>query len=141
MRYEDMLHMPHHVSSTRPHMTLEERAAQFSPFAALTGYGDLLSETARQTEAWMEPGADDISRLDTCLQVLQQHLPERPAVTVTFFQPDSRKEGGSYRTLTGTLHRIDPLKRVLILDSGEVVPLRYLTDLSSPLLDRCLDLF
>ncbi len=136
MRYDDILHLPHHVSSTRPPMPLADRAAQFSPFAALTGYDAVLAEAARLTDAWVEPGEEDVERLNDCLRILCEHLREKPEVRVTFFQPDSRKEGGAYLTRSGRLKRVDEARRCLVLDSGETIPLSFLTDLSGPLLER-----
>ena len=102
-RYDDIISLPHHQSKTRPHMPLIDRAAQFSPFAALTGYDDAVKETARQTERKAELSEE----MQTCLQEKLQIL--------TYFEADEKKAGGTYRTIRGRVLRIDEYRRVIVL--------------------------
>ncbi len=118
-RYDDLLDLPHHQSASRPHMGRLERAAQFSPSAALTGYGALVEDTARLTDSRPVPGDEELRRLDETFRALAAR-PE-PAVTLTRFIPDEKKAGGRLETLTGRIRRIDPVERLLWLrvpDSG-----------------------
>lgn len=127
--YDDIIHLPHHVSSTRPHMPTIDRAAQFQPFRALTGYEDSVRETARQTQARVELTDEEKSRLDGILQMLADSLDGRPQVVLTYFQPDKKKTGGAYVTTTGQLKQIDDVDGVLILLGGERIVIEDLLDI------------
>lgn len=120
-RYDDIIDLPHHVSTTHHRMSMLERAAQFQPFRALTGYEVALGETARLTENRIELTEDEKALLDTKLQKLADNLASHPLVTVTYFQPDKKKSGGEYVTTTGQLKKIDDYEGVLILLGGERV--------------------
>ena len=117
-RYDDLLGLPHHVSAVHPHMSLYDRAAQFAPFKALTGYEDDVEETARLTDERMELDEERIEQLDARLQLLEEHLAEAPVVSLTFFVPDERKDGGSYETVSGIVKKIDTVRRVIVLRDG-----------------------
>lgn len=134
--YEDIICLPHHVSKVHPPMGRLNRAAQFSPFAALSGYEEAVEETARLTQEWVEPEESERARLDEKLQILQHYAQTRPALTVTYFEPDSRKEGGAYRTLEGIFKTIDPCARKLILSGETPVPVDRIVGLDSPLFDK-----
>lgn len=121
--YSDILHLPHPVSSTRRRMTAEERAAQFAPFAALTGFGAVIVETARTTDARIELDDGAREELDARLRVLQEHRADRPPVAVTYFVPDERKEGGAYVTALGEVKKLDPIARTLVLTDGSSIAL------------------
>lgn len=112
-----MLTLPHPVSATHPRMSLQDRAAQFSPFAALTGYEDALKETARLTEDFAELEEDSKQEIDRILQYLREH-PEQFAVQITYFEADAKKSGGHYRTITGNIRRIDNDTRTLRMSDG-----------------------
>ncbi|MBR5869324.1 MAG: hypothetical protein IKZ21_07735, partial [Clostridia bacterium] len=103
--YEDIIHLSHHVSQTRPPMSMEERAAQFSPFSALTGYEEAIRETGRLTDARWDPGEERLAVLNTQFQILTDRLEERPEITVTYFVPDERKTGGAYLTSRGNVRK------------------------------------
>ena len=122
-KYDDIIDMPHHVSSRRAGMPLADRAAQFSPFAALTGYEDVIEETGRLTQPATELTESAIEQLNEKLQILAQNAHLTPPVTVTYFQPDLRKEGGSYVTVSGYVKRVDPYEQVLRLTDGREIPL------------------
>lgn len=108
-KYDDIIHLPHHVSPTRPRMSMKERAAQFSPFAALTGHDEAIRETGRVTSEKIELSEDEKNVLDREHQLILSALGQgdRPSVTMTHFQPDPRKEGGEYVTVTGEVEKID----------------------------------
>lgn len=122
-KYDDILNLPHHVSSTRPHMSMHDRAAQFSPFAALTGYDDTVRETARLTDEKQELTADRITDLNQKIAFLKEHAEERPEITVEYFIPDEKKSGGKYVTLSGKFRRIDEYNHNMVFTSGEEIPL------------------
>lgn len=131
--YDDILHLPHHVSVNRPHMQRTDRAAQFSPFAALNGHEAAIGETARLTEEKIELAEDRREELNRRLQILADWLPEPVTVTVTYFRPDPRKQGGAYATVTGRLKKFDCLRSVMILADRTEIPLEDLLEVESPL--------
>lgn len=116
--YEDIIGLPHHVSTVHPQMSIYDRAAQFSPFAALTGHEAAIQETARLTEEQAELNEDKKEELNEKLQELIAHAEEHLAVTVTYFKPDDRKEGGKYETVTGTFRKIRDYDKMFILEDG-----------------------
>lgn len=120
--YADIIDLPHHVSKKHPQMAMEKRAAQFSPFAAVSGHDEAIHETARLTDEQLELSEDEIALIDEMLQRLREHIKEQPEVTVTYFQPDEKKNGGAYVTLIGSAKKIDEFKQVLILQEGTSIP-------------------
>lgn len=130
-QYDDIIRLPHHVSKTRPQMSMLDRAAQFSPFAALTGYDDAIKETGRLTDAKVEIGDEERDRLDRKQQYLQEIIADRPEITVTYFVPDEKKAGGSYTSHTGNLKRIDYFERLFVLTDGTKIPLDEIVDIES----------
>lgn len=129
--YEDILHLPHHVSPTRPQMSMEDRAAQFSPFAALVGYDAAIDETARQTEAQIVLSEDRKAELDLVMQQLLRQLDRKPEVAVRYFVPDERKAGGAYLRTIGRVKKIDFFTRVLFFTDGIQIPLDNIIELES----------
>ena len=113
--YNDIIHLPRHVSKRHPQMSLYNRAAQFAPFSALTGYGEAIAETARQTNPKIEMMEDDRQLMDRKLLLLTNHLEEEPTITITYFQPDGRKSGGQYLTITGVVKAIRTNERIIIM--------------------------
>ena len=113
--YDDIIHLSRHVSKRHPQMSLYNRAAQFAPFAALMGYGEAIAETARQTTPKIEIMEDDRQLMDRKLLLLTNHLEEEPMVSITFFQPDRRKSGGQYLTITGVVKAIRTNERIIIM--------------------------
>ena len=119
--YDDIINLPHHTSPKRPRMSMLDRAAQFSPFAALTGYDAAVKETARLTQERIELDEYEKGKLDRQLQIIREHLKEQPEITITYFQPDSRKAGGVYLSLTGHVKKIDDYEKcVIMLDKQKV---------------------
>ena len=131
--YHDILHHAHHVSPTRAKMSMIERAAQFAPFAALTGYDAAIAETARLTGGKVELDECEKSELDRKLQILQDHCREFPPVRVTHFVADQRKEGGAYVITEGTCKKVDSHAQLLILTAGQCIPLGDILELESAL--------
>lgn len=129
--YDDIINLPHHVSDTRPRMPMRDRAAQFSPFAALSGYGDAIAETARPTDERIELDGSPLAVLDAKLRFLADILTEQPEITVTYFRQEKRKAGGEYLTVTGRLKKLDEYGRALTLLSGERIPFDDIFDISS----------
>lgn len=127
--YDDIINLPHHVSASRPQMSRENRAAQFSPFAALTGYDAAVKETARLTDERMELDEDAISVLDMKLSILTDRIAAHPEIIVTYFQEDERKTGGAYGTVTGAVKKIDSYERVVVLMSGEKIAIKDIYDI------------
>lgn len=121
--YNDIINLPHHVSNKHPHMSLEARAAQFAPFAALTGYDEQVKETARLTNERKEL-ADGLKMiLDEKIQTIQKNIYERPQVTITYFVPDARKQGGKYVTTTGKVVKIDEFTHNIIFENKMEIPI------------------
>lgn len=131
-KYDDLLHLPHHVSKTHKPMSMEDRAAQFSPFAALTGYGAAVSEAGRLTDDAVELDENELAVLDRQLRALAQQVGQRPQVRITYFCPDSRKSGGTYVTAQGALKRIDLVERRLVLADGRTVSMDDVVRLEEP---------
>ena len=121
--YDDIIDLPHHVSQRHPQMSMEARAAQFAPFAALSGYEDVVHETARLTDPRAVLAEDARAALDEALTALSALAPRQPQVTVRYFLPDARKKGGAYRTATGFCKRIDAAAGLLLLTNGTKIPL------------------
>lgn len=116
--YNDIINLPHHVSKKHPQMSLLDRAAQFSPFAALTGHEDAINETARLVDEKIILDEDEKAILDGKLQEIKAHLSEEPKVSVTYFKPDALKQGGSYETVCGGVKKIDEYVGKLVLENG-----------------------
>ena len=120
-KYDDIINLPHHVSETHPPMSRADRAAQFSPFAALTGYDAAVRETARVTERRIELDEEAKAELNAELNRILEHLPEHPQVSITYFVPDERKSGGAYHTVTGSVRKLDSFAKTLTLADGTVI--------------------
>lgn len=133
--YDDIINLPHHESKRHPRMSLYSRAAQFAPFAALTGHDAAIDETARLTVGQRILSQDEMAELDSKLKrLLRLHM--EPTVEITFFQPDERKAGGTYRTVRGTIKKVDEIGQVIILDNGTAVPVQAVSDISGDCLDK-----
>lgn len=133
--YDDIIHLPRPISAKRRPMPAANRAAQFAPFAALTGYGAAITETGRLTDKKTELTEDAKAALDRKQALLTATDHTSPQVTVTWFRPDEKKEGGAYVTTTGTLKKVDEYERTLLLTNGLRIPLDDILELESPLFD------
>lgn len=135
-RYNDMLELPHHVSRTHPHMSRHDRAAQFAPFAALSGHKEAVAETERVTEAFAvldESRKEELDgRFALILAGMEKPLSERPLVEITYFKADEKKAGGEYRTAVGRVRKVDGTGRGLVMESGEFIRAEDVADIVLP---------
>ena len=122
-QYDDIINLPHHVSATRLQMPMIDRAAQFSPFAALTGYDAAIKETGRLTDAKIELGEEALNILNMKFQLLVDSLADEPEITFTYFKPDERKAGGAYIEVTGTVKKVDDFERLIVMQNGTKMPM------------------
>ena len=122
-RYDEIINLPHHVSKTRPQMPMSDRAAQFAPFAALTGYDSSIKETGRLTDERIELDEEALAALDRKYQLLTDALDDAPEVTITYFQPDERKAGGRYVSATGAVKKVDDFERRITMRDGTRIPM------------------
>lgn len=122
-RYDEIINLPHHVSKTRPQMPMSDRAAQFAPFAALTGYDSVIKETGRLTGERIELDEEALNDLNMRYQLLVDALDEEPEVEITYFKPDERKSGGEYVTVTGTVKKVDDFERLITMQNGTKIPM------------------
>lgn len=128
-RYDDIINLPHHVSRKRAQMSMIDRGAQFSPFAALTGYEAVIQESARLTQSGRELAEGEIAALDEILRELMTRIKTQPGAVFTCFQPDERKAGGAYVRITGNLKKYDAVERSLVLTDGTQIPLESIVDI------------
>lgn len=133
--YKDIINLPHHQSKTRKHMSMVDRAAQFSPFAALTGHSATIAETARLTDRQIELTEGDKAIINEKLQMLSDYLKSEPVVTITYFEPDDKKSGGSYETITGTIKRIDEVNKEIKFIDGSVILIERIYDIEGELFE------
>ena len=122
-KYDDIIDLPHPTSQNHPRMSLYDRAAQFSPFAALTGHSAAIAETGRLTDRRVELDEYEMARVDAELQRLQELLPGGPTASITYFVQDERKDGGSYQTVTGEVKRIDAVTGVIQMTDRREIPI------------------
>lgn len=132
-KYVDIINMPHHTSQTRPRMSMLNRAAQFSPFAALTGYDAAVKETARLTDDKIELDECAIEMLSDKLQIITEHLDDMPQITFIYFEPDKKKSGGAYVGVTGIVKEIDEFERIVVLGDGTKIPILEIYEIESGL--------
>ena len=130
-KYDDIIYKEHPVSKSHPPMPTEDRAAQFAPFAALTGYGDAIKETSRLTEAKIELNEEQQEILNRKLKFLKEKIKAHPMVQITYYEPDLRKEGGSYRKVTGALHKVDEYRRILVMEDGKHIRMEDVAELEA----------
>ena len=126
--YEDIINLPYHVSATKPQMSMIDRAAQFSPFAALTGYDAAIKETGRLTDEKIEMDEEALNILNMKFQVLVDSMDDEPEVTFTYFKPDQRKAGGAYIEVTGKVKKVDGFERLIVMQNGIKIPMDDVLD-------------
>ena len=134
--YSDIIDMPHHRSATRKKMSNTDRGAQFSPFAALTGYGAAISEAERQTDKQRPLSEEEKAVLDVKLQLLAENATKRPHIIVRYFVPDRRKAGGSYALFEGNMRAIDTVARCLVMEDRTKILIDRISDISGELFSR-----
>lgn len=125
--YDDIINLPNPTSKTHLRMSLYNRAAQFSPFAALTGHDAAIKETARLTEEKRELSEDEIARLNEKLNIITKNIGTEKMVTITYFVPDDRKSGGAYVSCSGIVKRIDEYERIIVLTDKTVIPIAQIS--------------
>ena len=121
--YREIINLPHHVSKTRPQLPMSDRAVQFAPFAALTGYDSAIKETGRLTDEKIDLDEEALTDLNMRYQLLVDALDEEPEVEITYFKPDERKSGGEYVTVTGTVKKVDDFERLITMQNGTKIPM------------------
>ena len=129
--YDDIINLPHPISKTRPQMSLKDRAAQFSPFAALTGYDAAIKETGRLTDEKIEPDEEALSNLNMKFQILFEKMDEQPDIAITYFKPDETKSGGAYLTTTDKIKKVDEYERIITTANGTKIPMDDVINLES----------
>ncbi len=133
--YDDIIHLPRHISTKHPQMSMIDRAAQFSPFAALTGYNAAIIETARLTHERIELSEYVKDTLRIRLQLIVDSIKENPEISITYFSPDERKDGGSYVTTTGFVKKINEYERVVIMDNDRHIPMDEIISIEGKLFE------
>ena len=129
-KYDDIINKPHHKSKTHPPMSLYARSSQFAPFAALTGYEDLVTETAREVSERIEIDDELKKILDGKIQLLSEKIKNKPEIIFTYFIPDSTKNGGAYVNTTGVVKKIDLYNQTIILEDKTQIPINEIIDIS-----------
>lgn len=129
--YDDIIDLPHHVSPNRRRMSNTERGAQFSPFAALTGYEAAVEEAARLTDGKKELTEEMKAIIDAKIQAISEHPDAEPQVTITYFKPDERKEGGAYVRVTGAVKEIDRIGKTIVLTDKTRIPIEQIGELET----------
>ena len=135
-KYADIIDLPHHQSDTRPKMSNYDRAAQFSPFAALTGHADSIKETARLTDEYSEPSEEMKAIMNEKILFLMEQLENQPEITITFFKPDEKKEGGAYITITGVVKKIKTYERQIQMTTGDLIPIDMIFGIDGKIFSR-----
>ena len=135
-KYADIIDLPHHQSDTRPKMSNYDRAAQFSPFAALTGHADSIKETARLTDEYSEPSEEMKAIMNEKILFLMEQLENQPEITITFFKPDEKKQGGAYITITGVVKKIKTYERQIQMTTGDLIPIDMIFGIDGEIFSR-----
>ena len=131
--YEDIINLPHHISKKYPQPTMSDRAARFAPFAAITGYEEMVIEEARATEEYKELDEQALMILDEKLQMLQEFIDEKPHATITHFESDKKKAGGAYLVESGCVSSIDEYEKAIIFTHGKKIKIEYIYNIESDL--------
>lgn len=131
--YEDIVDLPHHISKKHPQPTMADRAARFAPFAAITGYEEMVLEEARVTDERIEMDESTKAALNEKLNMILEFVDEQPEVSITYFEPDMRKAGGAYITVIGTVKRIDEYEHLVIMTDGKKINIDDIYNLQSEL--------
>ena len=128
-KYDDIIHLPHPVSTRHARMSRLDRAAQFSPFAALTGYDAVITETGRLTDSCIELDESRIEVLNERLRYILSVISQQPAVRITYFREDDRKAGGAYVTVSGRVKKVDAYAHTIVLADGQMIPMETVREL------------
>ena len=125
-KYDDIINLPHHISKHRPQMSIHDRAAQFSPFSALTGYDDAIKESGRLTDSFIELEDHQKSILDEKLQLVFKNIKEYSPITITYFEPDLKKSGGHYYNITGNIKKINTYDKYIVMEDNRKILMKYI---------------
>ena len=128
--YDDIINLPHYEPKHHPRMSMWNRAAQFAPFAALTGYDAAIQESNRVTEDWINLEESGNEELNRKMELLLSKIPEQPHVIIEYFVPDEHKEGGSYQSYTGNIKRIDEYEKTMVMTDGKKIQLKMITNIT-----------
>ena len=131
--YEDIVELPPHISKKHPQPTMMDRAARFAPFAAITGYEEMVLEEARVTEERVDLDEGALSLLNEKLNMIQEFIDEEPEIKITYFEPDKKKSGGAYVSVTGIVKRIDEYEHFVIMMDGKKISIEEIYGLESDL--------
>lgn len=134
--YEDIVNLPPHISEKYPQPSMMDRAARFAPFAAITGYEEMVLEEARVTEDRMDLDENELAILNAKLNIILENLPAE--VRITYFKPDQKKSGGAYRTITETVKKYDAYERLLVMTDGRKISVDDISNVESSLLEGLL---
>ena len=135
-KYADIIDLPHHQSDTRPKMSNYDRAAQFSPFAALTGHAESIKETARLTDEYSEPSEEMKAIMNEKILFLMEQLEDQPEISITYFKPDEKKNGGAYITITGVVKKIKTYERQIQMTTGDLIPIDMIFGIDGEIFSR-----
>lgn len=133
-QYEDIINLPHHVSKTRPQMSMMDRAAQFAPFKALVGYDETIKETSRLTDSEILMDNEALNILNRKLKMIIERIDEVPEISITYFKEDGKKRGGAYVNEVGVLKKADNLNRILTFEDGRQILMDNILDIESDIL-------
>ena len=125
-KYDDIINLEHHVSTKHSRMSLENRSAQFAPFSALTGYEEAVKEEARVTESRIDIDEEAKIEVNEKLNYIMKHLDNNIIVSVTYFEKDKKKQGGSYKTIKGIIKKIDDSRKTIKMQTGEIIKIEEL---------------
>lgn len=125
-KYDDIINLEHHVSTKHSRMSLENRSAQFAPFSALTGYEEAVKEEARVTESRIDIDEEAKIEVNEKLNYIIKHLDKNIIVSVTYFEKDKKKQGGSYKTIKGIIKKIDDSRKTIEMQTGEIIKIEEL---------------
>lgn len=134
--YDDIINLPHYESKTHPRMSMHQRAAQFSPFAAVTGHDAAVKETERLTDKQIDLDERQKVELDEKFRIISEHLGQNPEVKITYFEPDQKKDGGAYITVSGFIKKIDVYEKKIVLQDGQKIEINQIYDISSDVLEK-----
>lgn len=139
-KYNDIINLPHYQSKKRPHMSIHDRAAQFSPFAALTGHDEAIKETARLTDKKTELSETTKTILNEKFSFIMEHIYDQPEITVTYFIPDTLKSGGMYVDYTGRVKKYDYHNRILHFTDNTEIDVDDIMEIESSIFPKVFDM-
>ena len=136
-KYDELINLSR-PKSKHPKMTLEQRSAQFAPFAALTGYEGQIKETARLTDKRLELDEEAKSILDTKIQIIKEKIAQQPQIEITYFVPDNKKDGGRYETVNSIIRKIDEYYNKIIMNNGISIDIGEIIDIQGDIFNNIL---